>query len=405
MDILYPNADFGSAAFEVLHSRADGDGGLAPGRLVFADDAERFGARRDKDEGRGPRSLAEALAELTGGLPAAAENVGGPSIVALVHAAQMLAGEDVKVEFHGARGDDALGGRLLSMLGRTPVNLSYLRQSHGKTPSTLVLSDPQWDGGRGERCFINDLGAAEHFSSADLGSDFFSADIVALGGTGLVPRLHDALPELLPAARSRGALTVVNTVFDFRNERRNPEGPWPLGPSQEGGVPGPRASYQNCDLLVMDCDEALRLSGERSLGSAADFFERSGVGAYLITRGGESVVAWAAGERFRPLARRELPVSERALGELAVQKASGLRSGDTTGCGDAFAGGALASLAAQLLAGRGALDLVEAAGWGVAGGAATLFTLGGTYYEGRAGEKRSIVESFHRDWLRQIREA
>jgi sugar/nucleoside kinase (ribokinase family) len=403
MDILYPNVDFTSAAFDALRSRSDGDGGLKPGRLVFADDAERFVARRDKGEGRSPRALADALAGLTGGLPAA-ENVGGPSIVALVHAAQMLAGEDVKVEFHGVRGDDALGARLLAMLGRTPVNLASLKHAHGRTPSTLVFSDPRWDGGRGERCFVNDLGVADHCTVADLGPDFLSADIVAMGGTGLVPPLHDALPELLSAARSRGALTVVNTVFDFRNERRDPRGPWPLGPPQDGGKPGPLASYQNCDLLVMDRDEALRLSGESSLSSAEKFFQHSGVGAYLITRGGESVLAWSGGGRFHPVARREIPVSERALRDLTAQKAAGGRSGDTTGCGDAFAGGVLASLAAQLLAGRRALDLAEAAGWGVAGGAATLFTLGGTYYEGRAGERRSIVESFHRDWLRQVRE-
>ncbi|MDA8426083.1 MAG: carbohydrate kinase family protein, partial [Treponema sp.] len=318
MDILYPKVDFSSAAFEALRSRVDGDGGLAPGRLVFADGAERFLARADAAAGRRPRPLAEALAELAGGQASAAENIGGPSIVALIHAAQMLAGEDVKVEFHGVRGDDALGGRLLAMLGRTPVNLASLRQAPGRTPSTLVFSDPEWDGGRGERCFVNDLGVAERCSPAELGPDFLSADIVALGGTGLVPPLHDALPELLSAAKARGALTVVNTVFDFRNERRNPAAPWPLGPPSDSSSPGPAVSYENCDLLIMDRDEALRLSGAASLPAAFDFFERSGVGAYLVTRGGENVVAWAGEGRFRPLARRELPVSERAGRELAA---------------------------------------------------------------------------------------
>ena len=408
MDVLYPHVDFSSSVFASLRSRKDGDGGLSPGRLAFAEDVERFLVARDAEDGREPRALGEALAELTAGLPPAAENVGGPSIVSLIHAAQMLAGEDVKVEFHGLRGDDALGVRLVALLGRTPVNLVAFRQTRGRTPSTLVLSDPSWDEGRGERCFINDLGAAEEFSAAELNGRFLSADIVALGGTALVPQLHDALPELLSGARRRGALTVVNTVFDYRNERRDPVAPWPLGPAGAARGSGPSSgsalSYRNSDLLIMDLDEALRLSGSGSVAAAADFFEQSGVGAFVITHGGERVVAWAGGGRFRPLSRRELPVSERAGRELAAQKASGARVGDTTGCGDAFAGGMLASLAAQLLASPPALDLEEAIGWAVAGGAAALFTLGGTYYEGRSGERRGIVESFHRDWLRQIRE-
>jgi hypothetical protein len=145
-----------------------------------------------------------------------------------------------------------------------------------------------------------------------------------------------------------------------------------------------------------------------------------------VTRGGDSVVAWSSGGRFAPLARTELPVSALAAARLAAETAAaaaaaagataaaagtpgtpaaaGARSGDTTGGGDAVAGGAIASLAEQILA-RGPaapLDLVEAAGWGIAAGAATLFTLGGVYYEERAGDQRARVEAFRAAWLRQI---
>ena len=154
MDILYPDADFSSDAFAAARSRSEGDGGLSPGRLVFAGDAERFMGR----------PFPETLAAIGGPEPAA-ENVGGPSVVALVHAAQMLEGEDIPVVFHGATGGDQTGRELRERLARTPLDVSGLETRPGRTPSTFVLSDPTWDGGRGERCFVNDIGAAEELSA------------------------------------------------------------------------------------------------------------------------------------------------------------------------------------------------------------------------------------------------
>jgi sugar/nucleoside kinase (ribokinase family) len=394
MDVLYPKIDFSSPAFAALRARSPGDGGLEPGRLVFAEDLARF-------PGAAGRPLAGLVSDLAGGAEPVSQNVGGPSIVALIHAAQMLEAEGIEVEFHGARGDDDLGERLAALVGKTPVGTRGYRRGEGATPSTLVLSDPRWDGGRGERCFINEIGAAAGFLPRELGPDFFGAGLVAFGGTGLTPGLHDGLPGLLSRARAAGALSVVNTVFDFRNEHRDPKGPWPLGPASDGARPGPRESYANCDLLIADRDEALRLSGERELGAAFRFFQGSGLSAFLVTMGGENVTVWAGGGRFKPFSLAELPVSALASRRLREELASGTRSGDTTGCGDAFAGGVIADLALQAAAGKDPLDLVEAAGWGIAGGAATLFVLGGTYYEKARGEKRAMVEAFHEDWLRQ----
>jgi sugar/nucleoside kinase (ribokinase family) len=375
LDLIYPGVDFSSEAFGSLRSRTEGDGGLEPGRLVFAEDAERFASR-----GRG-LGLERIIAELGPDGPAAV-NVGGPSIVSLIHAAQMLEGEGVGVSFHGAVGDDETGRELRSLIGRTSVDASRLETRQGRTPSTYVLSDPSWDNGRGERCFVNEIGTAERYAPADLGEDFLGADIVAFGGTALVPAVHEGLPGLLASARARGALTVVNTVFDFRSERRRPGRAWPLGGCEPG--PGPSASYASCDLLIMDRDEALRLSGERGLEAAARFFRSSGVGAFAVTRGGEDVIAWSGGGRFSPFGPAELPV-------IRVD-AAGRASGDTTGCGDAFAGGAIAALALQMKdGGGGKLDLEDAISWGTAAGAFTLGILGGVYYEPAPGEKRRLV--------------
>ena len=395
MDILYPEADFSSPAFEALRSRRDGDGGLSPGRLVFADDLEVFGGR----------PFPELLHGLFGKEPKKAENVGGPSVVSLIHAAQMLEGLPVRVSFHGSRGDDALGERLETLLGRTPLDLADFRPREGRTPSTWVLSDPRWAGGGGERCFVNEIGSADSFGPAELGSSFLDADIVAFGGSALVPALHEGLPNLLAAARAGGALTLVNTVYDFRNERRFPFSPWPLGGQGGNPLPGPEKSYRNCDVLLMDREEALRLSGESSLGAAVRFFAASGTGAFVITQGPEAVVAAAGVGRFAPLKPCIVPVIDRETALSAVRSAGfeGAPShGDTTGCGDAFAGGFIASIAVQLLrGGNRLLDLAEAVGWGIAGGAFTLSILGGTYFESCPGDKRAVVEAIHGKLPRQ----
>ena len=303
MDLLFPSADFSSTAFLAARSLREGDGGLSPGRLVFAGDAERFTGRPFAETLSGILGLGAGAA---GSPPAAARNVGGPSVVSLVHAAQMLEGEGITVAFHGATGGDEIGRELRERLARTPLDVSRLEARPGRTPSTFVLSDPNWDGARGERCFVNEIGAAGDFLPADLGEDFFEASIVALGGTALVPRLHEGLPGILAESRARGALTVVNTVFDFRAESRDGDGPWPLGgrlpPKDSGGfrAPGPLEAYRACDLLLMDKEEALRLAGVGDLGAALDFFTRSGVGAFAITRGPDSVLAWAGEGRFSP---------------------------------------------------------------------------------------------------------
>ena len=52
-----------------------------------------------------------------------------------------------------------------------------------------------------ERSFVNELGAAADFSGSEFDEGFLSADIVAFGGTALVPGLHDDLPRVLREAR------------------------------------------------------------------------------------------------------------------------------------------------------------------------------------------------------------
>jgi hypothetical protein len=155
IDYLYPNTDFSPDAFKAALSKKDGDGGLGIGKLVFAEDFETF-VKKPYDV---------ALKEIAGGKPL--YNLGGPSIVALVHAAQVL-GNRARIGFFGVKGSDATGylveAALIRAGFRAPGTNEYatycLKRIEGSTPRTDVLSDPRHDNGHGERTFINLIGVA-----------------------------------------------------------------------------------------------------------------------------------------------------------------------------------------------------------------------------------------------------
>ncbi len=390
LDWIHADVDFSSPAFTALRSRRGGDGGLEPGSLVFAEDFERFVGC----------ALPKAIAALVGGKQADACNIGGPGIVAMIHASQMLGasrpgdgrgGGPFSVSFTGAVGSDPAAARLLSMIPSGEVDISSYASKPGRTPFTLVLSDPRHDGGRGERCFINEIGAAGLLWPSDLPATFFDSTITAFGGTALTPAMHDSLAELLQGAKARGAFTMVNTVYDFRSQRRDPEGTWPMGSGD--------SAYASIDLLVTDLEEARRLSGAADAEGAMAYFRDRGTGAAVITAGtrGISAASWT-GSRIALLPQRSFPVSASILAELAADPG---RRGDTTGCGDNFAGGLIASIAMQLDAGAPRADLVEALAWGVASGGFACFHVGGVWKESRPGEKRALVEPYAAAWRRQ----
>lgn len=372
IDYLYAKVDFSSPAFTAARSRKEGDGGLSPGKLVFAEKFERFmGSPYD-----------EALKALTGGVPADRSNLGGPSVVSLAHAAQMLTDPEYEVHFYGVCGNDGTSATIKTALKRLPFTSVQLKEKPGPTPRTDVLSDPTYDNGHGERTFINLIGAAASFGPQDLPDEFFKADIIAFGGTALVPALHEGLTSLLQRAKAEGSLTFVNLVYDFRSELRYPGAKWRLGEDDD--------AYSFIDILVADREEALKTSGASTIGEAITYFLDRGTGAVVVTEGARNI--HLASRRPRTLSYRTMPVSERVNRELAEHPD---RRGDTTGCGDNFAGGLLANVAEQLTSsGTGEkhdFDLQEACVWANAAGGFTCFVIGGTYYEASPGEKRKLI--------------
>ena len=373
VDRLYKNISFSDAGFMPFLSKKLGDGGLTPGHLVFKEEFERFGKAE----------LSEILKKITKGREPDKINIGGPGIVPLIHIRQMQDAGDCECCFYGCGGKDEDGEFIASTLKQMDLPLENYHLKNNVTPSTVVLSDPTYDNGNGERAFINSIGAAWDYSPEELEHTFFQSDIVVFGGTGLVPQIHDDLTGLLGKAKSGGCITIVNTVFDFRNEKANPHKRWPLGKSDE--------SYRNIDLLMVDYTEALRLSGKSSVEEAMRFFHSLGTGAVIVTNGSRNIRLFAkAGGVFKPLDETEMPVSKAISSELEQHF-----PGDTTGCGDNFVGGVISSVVTQLQQKKGKTDLTEASVWGIVSGGFSCFYMGGTFHEKYHGEKREKIFPYY----------
>jgi sugar/nucleoside kinase (ribokinase family) len=379
VDLLYNGIDFGSDIILPYLSKKQGDGGLTPGKLVFQEEFERFSGS----------SIMEAVTILAGGRIQDKINIGGPAVVSLINLAQLTDREHCDVHFYGRGGSDEHGRLIISALSRTPVKISDFKLIDKRTPSTIVLSDPSYDNGHGERMFINSIGAAWDYRPDELDNGFFDSDIVTFGGTALVPQIHDNLTRLLKKAKSKGSITVVNTVYDFRNEKTDPVKRWPLGESDE--------SYRYTDLLITDQEEAFRLSGERDPREAARFFIEQKVSSLIITNGSRNILTYSDGKFFGASEITEMPVSRRVIEEI-----QNYQGGDTTGCGDNFAGGVMASVVNQLHTGIRQPDLHEACCWGIASGGFTCFYMGGTWFEENPGEKLSRTRPYYDFYKDQI---
>jgi len=380
VDLLYSGINFGGEEIKPYLSKSRGDGGLTPGQLVFKEEFEKFSGT--------PFDLVRN--KITGGRSHDKINIGGPSIVSLINAAQLTYNKKVEIRFFGRGGKDNIGRYLISSLRKTSIVLADYKLIENQTPSTVVFSDPTFDNGHGERMFINSIGAAWDYSPDDLDDSFFNSDVVVFGGTALVPMIHDNLTTLLKKAKSRGCITIVNTVFDFRNEKANPSLKWPLGNSDE--------SYENIDLLITDQEEAFRLSGQTDPGASIRFFMENKVSSVIITNGSKNIMAFSDGRFFKPCELNEMPVSQKVSNELKNNT-----DGDTTGCGDNFVGGVLASALTQLNNGTSKPDLIEACCWGIVSGGFACFYMGGTYLEKKNGEKRTKMEPYYEDYKKQIR--
>ena len=381
VDNLYKPVSFTDEMFQRYLSVKSGDGGLSPGKLVFREEFEQFSGE----------AYHVARKQMTNDKPPVAQNIGGPSIVSLIHIAQMLYDLPAEVKFYGCRGHDQGGTFIVEWLKHTPLKIGKYRTVNQYTPFTDVLSDPDYDHGHGERIFINNIGAAWEFKPEDLDQSFFKSDIVVFGGTALVPYIHRSLLQLLKQAKENHALTVVNTVYDFLSEKLNPMTSWPMGESIE--------TYNYIDLLITDMEEALRLSGQQTVEEALSFFKSTGVGAVIVTHGANPVHYFSKSPLLG-FTEGNKPVSMRIKEELMQHPE---QAGDTTGCGDNFAGGVITSIALQQIENPDVwpIDFDKALAFGIVSGGYACFYHGGTFIENYPYEKTDELTPYFEDYLRQ----
>jgi sugar/nucleoside kinase (ribokinase family) len=150
----------------------------------------------------------------------------------------------------------------------------------------------------------------------------------------------------------------------------------------------------------MDCEEAMKISGMASIDEAARFFASTRVSSFIITNGANQLYAKSNGALFEKTEMLQFPVSKMIALEI---KANPELRGDTTGCGDNFAGGIISSLALQLKnTAKGTFNLTDAISLGISSGGFCCFTVGGTYLEPFSGEKRQRIQAIQEDYKKQL---
>ena len=177
IDYLYSPVSFEDTEFAKYLSKTPGDGGLSPGKLVFKEEFDKYSGE----------NYLQVRDVITKSNEPVAVNIGGPSIVSLIHASQLLSDFPVEVNFYACRGNDKGGGFIEEMLRKTQVKTGNFKIGTNYTPFTDVLSDPSFDHGHGERIFINNIGAAWEMTPDDLDDSFFASDLVVFGGNGIGP--------------------------------------------------------------------------------------------------------------------------------------------------------------------------------------------------------------------------
>jgi sugar/nucleoside kinase (ribokinase family) len=333
-DLIQGDVDFQSDLLAPYRSRRPGDGGLEMGKVVLQEDLVRFAGR----------PWESILADLA---PSHPEEClpGGPALVASALASQLLRPSKVPVTYYGLSGDDNASSRLRWLLAQTPLDLTCYRQRQGRTPVTWVWSDPRAQGGHGDRFFVHRPGTVSPDPEI-LGESFFQATVNLYAGMALTPALHSALPDLLAKGRRRGAINVVGGGGDPEAERAGL--PWTLGGSD---------AWSLVDLLVVNEEEALRYAAGvgfqsdaadpgRGLEAAVDALMEAGLTSVVATRGPEPAYYRSIGGIFGEC-RGYVPPHAGLAARIADRA---VHRGDTTGAGDNFLGGLLASIFQQWLA-------------------------------------------------------
>jgi sugar/nucleoside kinase (ribokinase family) len=258
-----------------------------------------------------------------------------------------LARLGLRVQVAGKVGADVFGDFLLGLLAERGLDASgVLRDEQAPTATTVALVDA-----RGERTFLHSPGADGTVRFEELDPDLvFGGRALHLAGALVLPQLDgEPTAGLLAAARERGVLTSLDTVWD-------PTGRWERVVS----------ALAHLDLFTAALNEAQAISGEADPAQAAAWLRDRGAGMVAIKLGEDG--CYVAGDQVGV----QLPPPR-------------VEAVDGTGAGDAFAAG--------LIYGRLAGWPIErAARLANAAGALATTAVGATEGVGGLGETMTLAE-------------
>ncbi len=240
--------------------------------------------------------------------------------------ARWLARLGIRTTFVCSVARDVVGRALVDALRADGVDVRALRPSGGRTGRIGVVV-----GRGGERSFVADRGAADALSPADLRARWFAdAALLHLPAYSLLGQpLGEAGRAAIELARASGARVSLDLAS--------------IAPLLAGGRRGARALIAQAapDLLFATAAEADALLGRYGVERLLDFapaaiVKRGGQGATVVARDGDSVLR-----------------IEVATSRLAVH--------DSTGAGDAFDAGFLATWLRSGFVGRPTLSGLQRA--------------------------------------------
>jgi sugar/nucleoside kinase (ribokinase family) len=260
-----------------------------------------------------------------------------------------LAQLGASVGFAGMVGRDQLGEYLAGVMTAAGIDARGLcRTDRASTCSCLVLINAA-----GERAFFYHGGANDHFSDSDVPAGLVEeASLVHVGGTFLLPRFDGAgAAALLARARGGGKLTSMDVTWDTTGQWLSVIEP----------------CLPHLDFFLPSEREAERITGRSAPEDMAAFLRDRGAGTVVIKLGAQGCyVLPKTGRGFTVPAFRTEVV-------------------DTTGAGDSFVAGFLASL----LRGR---DLEACAMFGCAVAALNIRKIGATGGMPRYDEALRFIE-------------
>jgi sugar/nucleoside kinase (ribokinase family) len=212
----------------------------------------------------------------------------------------------LKSQAVGAVGDDEKADFVIQQLQKFEIDTAMMQRLSGVPTSATILNIRP----NGERPALHMRGASDHFDIPESAYDrVFDAEIIHLGGTGLLRKL-DGAPSVkfLAEAKKRGRITT----FDLIAAR-----------PETIGIVEPMLPY--IDYFMPSIEEARDMSGLTDVGDVAKFYLDRGAQTCVFTMGGEGSFVATKDVKLR------VPAFE-------------IEVVDTTGCGDAYDAGFIAGL-------------------------------------------------------------